>query len=403
MALAAGLYEDLFPNLLAGQRGIGSGMELPLAAPRILGNPMGGLATLAGQELPQVGRRIFGNPQATPAPGGDLTGIAADVATGPQPTRAGQFSPYDEVFARHAGQLAGDSQFLAVVAAGAKAESGFNPRAVGDNGKSVGLFQMHQAGAGAGLGDQRYDPEVQARVMVPRYAAAYQKYKAQGLTGPQLAAWTAAEAERPLGWDNPNSAAHQNYRNAYMTVTQATTPGAPRESAAPAPTGGSVGGSWDRAAGDLVPNQFGDATLSASEAAAACGPAAAVAFARATGRNPTLREATNIAKTTGWTEAGGMNGIANQARLLTTMGVPHRVTPQVNWGEVSASAQGGSPVTISTPAHYFVIDDFNPQTGQYHVGPSGTAFRAGARWMTAPQIQQLGRGTNGAIYLGAQE
>ncbi|MCC6420579.1 MAG: transglycosylase SLT domain-containing protein [Gemmataceae bacterium] len=42
------------------------------------------------------------------------------------------------------------------------AESGGQPDAVGDSGHSVGLFQLHDQGYGAGMGDARYDPETNA-------------------------------------------------------------------------------------------------------------------------------------------------------------------------------------------------------------------------------------------------
>jgi hypothetical protein len=38
-------------------------------------------------------------------------------------------------------------------------ESGGNPSASGDGGHSIGLFQLHDNGVGAGMGDSRYDPE----------------------------------------------------------------------------------------------------------------------------------------------------------------------------------------------------------------------------------------------------
>jgi soluble lytic murein transglycosylase-like protein len=41
-------------------------------------------------------------------------------------------------------------------------ESGGNPDAIGDNGHSVGLFQLHDRGYGYGMGDARFDPEVNA-------------------------------------------------------------------------------------------------------------------------------------------------------------------------------------------------------------------------------------------------
>ena len=41
-------------------------------------------------------------------------------------------------------------------------ESGGRPDAVGDSGHSVGLFQLHDQGYGAGMGDLRFDPEANA-------------------------------------------------------------------------------------------------------------------------------------------------------------------------------------------------------------------------------------------------
>lgn len=41
-------------------------------------------------------------------------------------------------------------------------ESGGRPDAVGDQGHSVGLFQLHDQGYGTGMGDTRFDPETNA-------------------------------------------------------------------------------------------------------------------------------------------------------------------------------------------------------------------------------------------------
>lgn len=185
-----------------------------------VGTPLAvsGLGGRSAMNLPGLGPKAA---LAAPEPSATVPTqpVGGDMVANTFTPSGGQYSPYDQTFARYAGAQAADPQLMAIIAAGALAESGFNPRAVGDSGHSVGLFQMHDRGAGAGLGDARYDPEVQARVMVPRYVAAYNKYRQMGYTGPQLAAWVAAEAERPLGWDNPNSAAHANYRNAYARVT----------------------------------------------------------------------------------------------------------------------------------------------------------------------------------------
>jgi len=147
-----------------------------------------------------------------------------------------------------------------------------------------------------------------------------------------------------------------------------------------------------------VPNQFA-ASLSPSEAYAACGPVAAVAVARFIGRNPTVAEALDRAKLTGWTAAGGMNGIYNELRLLDSMHIPAHIETPINWRHVQQEASSGNPVIISTPGHYWVIDDLDPRSGAYHVGRSGLAYRGGAEWMTADQMQQLAGQANGALYV----
>lgn len=79
------------------------------------------------------------------------------------------------------------------------AESGGNPRAIGDAGHSVGLFQLYApGGVGHGLTvEQRYDPVLQFERMMPRIQRAYQAGVARGLTGRQLAIYVGKEAERP--------------------------------------------------------------------------------------------------------------------------------------------------------------------------------------------------------------
>src|SRR5207245_6772567 len=97
--------------------------------------------------------------------------------------------------------------------------------------------------------------------------------------------------------------------------------------------------------------------------------------------------------------SGGMNGIANEKRLLDAMHIPAQMELPVNWRHVQTDASRGTPVIVSTPNHYWVVDDYDPVTREYHVGQSGLAFRGGADWMTAERIQQLGGGANGALYI----
>lgn len=189
--------------------------------------------------------------------------------------------------------------------------------------------------------------------------------------------------------------------------------GLPTTDRVPGPADG-LPGVQDGAAGarggtrDIAPNQLTDKELTPQEALAACGPAAAVAFARANGRNPTLREAVDLAKNFGWTEAGGMNGFENQVALLHEMKKQGLVgdfeaAPAPDWNRVAQDAETGNPVTISTGLHYFIVSDYDKQTGRYYVGDTGRVVRGGSDWLTAEQMEKLSTdrglgGINGVIY-----
>jgi TP901 family phage tail tape measure protein len=169
---------------------------------------------------------------------GSVNGLITDIR-GTETAGSGQglheaastrgFSPFDETFKKYAGDLADDPQFLATVAAGAKAESGFDTKSVQPGGKGGrGLFQMDVIG-GEGVGkttEQLFSADYQSSVMVPKYADAYRKARLAhpDWTGDQLAAEVAANAERPEGWDTPGSASRERYAKAYRDVTgQGTT------------------------------------------------------------------------------------------------------------------------------------------------------------------------------------
>jgi hypothetical protein len=136
-------------------------------------------------------------------------------------------------------------------------------------------------------------------------------------------------------------------------------------------------------------SQFGDPQLTNDEAYAACGPAAAVRFAQRYGRNPTLREAVDLAKTVNWTPQQGMAGIDSEAALMDKLGVPVRVVRGPQWGVFAEEAKTGNPVTISTQGHYFTADGYDPATNRFHVGRSGLDLRGGAEWMTPEQMTNL--------------
>lgn len=147
------------------------------------------------------------------------------------------------------------------------------------------------------------------------------------------------------------------------------------------------------------PSQFNNPGISAADAMSICGPVAAVAFARANGRNPTITEAIELAKAVGWTQERGMAGPESQRVLMEKLGVKARLDQSNDWQAVAKHVAAGDPVTVSTANHYFVIDDFDPQSGRYRVGTSGTDMRLGKEWMTAEEINQVGGGVNGMLYL----
>lgn len=138
-----------------------------------------------------------------------------------------------------------------------------------------------------------------------------------------------------------------------------------------------------------------EAGLSTSDAYTACGPVAAAAFAQTYGRNPTPQEAISLARQVGWSPDQGMAGPGSEVQLLQKMGVDAHVTSGVNWTDVQKSATSGNPVILSTPNHYLYVDGYNADTGEYHVGASGSALRGGSEWMTPDQIASV-PGTHGA-------
>jgi hypothetical protein len=146
-------------------------------------------------------------------------------------------------------------------------------------------------------------------------------------------------------------------------------------------------GAVGRAVGDL--SQFGDPQLTNDEAYAACGPAAAVRFAQRFGRNPSLREATDLAQSVGWTSAQGMAGLGSEQALMNKLGVPTKLVQGADWGTFANEARTGNPVTISTRGHYFTADGWDPQTNRFHVGRSGLDLKGGAEWMTPEQMTAL--------------
>lgn len=151
---------------------------------------------------------------------------------------------------------------------------------------------------------------------------------------------------------------------------------------------------------DLATNQFA-AGLSYADALAACGLTAAQALARAYGNDIPIDQVLAAARQNGWTQDGGMNGIQNQKRLMDQLGIPSRLDTAPDWGAITRDAQSGNPVIISTTKHYYVLSDYDAQSGKFYVGETGLAFKNGSKWMSLSEIQNQGNGINGALFADA--
>jgi Large polyvalent protein associated domain 38 len=282
----------------------------------------------------------------------------------------------------------------------------------GDQGASAGPLQFYGTATNAGqltnFARQRGMTLEQARAYVEQHpeeaiawaigtpdqpgylGAALQAGQNQGLSGAALATYGQRRGQVSVSPDRAGA----NYNTlfgggaepvtAVAATTQPTTAlGQRNVELAPPPT-------------DI--SQFGDPQLTNDEAYAACGPAAAVRFAQRYGRNPTLREAVDLAKTVNWTPQQGMAGIASEKALMDKLGVSTRIVEGPQWDAFANEAQTGNPVTISTRGHYFFADGYDPTTRRFHVGRSGLDLKGGAEWMTAQQMTNLMGPVQGALF-----
>ena len=102
-----------------------------------------------------------------------------DVETVPTPASL----PHRDLLERLAEAYSVPAAFLGALM---MAESGGDPRAVGDEGASVGLFQLHERGMGAGLGELRFDPELNAAVGARGLAVGWYEGLRHDLRGEEL-------------------------------------------------------------------------------------------------------------------------------------------------------------------------------------------------------------------------
>lgn len=156
---------------------------------------------------------------------GPADGFAADEfltpISAPEPrnggTRRGILS-VDELYTlvRNHG-ASGDLDDIMVAAA--LTESGGNTEAVGDDGRSIGLWQMHDMGLGAGLSrEQRADPDSACDLMLPHFQATLNESAGMGLTGSMLAVRTYMFTERPFGFPSLQSAAALRFLDRFNSL-----------------------------------------------------------------------------------------------------------------------------------------------------------------------------------------
>lgn len=282
-----------------------------------------------------------------------------------------------------------------VIAAVMDQESSGDPNALSPKG-AIGLMQlMPKTAFGLGVSNPN-DPASNIDGGAKYLQQLYHQY---GDWNKALVAYNAGSYDPNASYNGVSAgdyaAAVQAVRNKYVTTSTAD----PNSSWVNNSPGVSVKGQ------DLSPNQFQSGEpLTAAEAAAACGPTAAVALSRALGRNPTLEEAITMAKTVGWSPAGGMAGITSESMLLDKMNVPHTTVGDTG-GDLDQSRMqvqigNGKPVVVSGPEHYMTITDYNPNTGQYYAGTSGAVSSQRSAWLNYSQLKAAAGGSfNGAIYL----
>jgi hypothetical protein len=290
------------------------------------------------------------------------------------------------------------AQVLAVM--GKEGPTGWGSVGTFDTGTSYGPLQLHYAGGSnpkEGMGDRftratgidlRKDSSVAAHQAAVDFALGELAKRGD------WSEWYGADNAFPASTGGQGRFTKVNRVAPTQEAPSAQPQGAPRP------------GSYTKDA--LVPNQITEGQaqgLTAEEALAVCGPAAAVAFARANGRNPTLREAKELAQSAGvWDVGNGMHGPASEVQLLQKMGVQARLQQGADWASVAQEVQAGRPVIIDTPNHYFVASGFDPQTGEFEFGQSAGVLRAAkGRTRFKPQdLPSLNMGSPRAtIFLGA--
>jgi hypothetical protein len=243
---------------------------------------------------------------------------------------------------------------------------------------SGGLFMDHIRGRGAGRRGDQYSVEEQFE----RAAREFQQYwnQNEGLPERDRVLRTIAQAQRFRNYDNPNSAEYGAYAGWYDRLAPHFQSGRMAPTLTPESPGyqaqqlvNAVGG-LGRGINQI---QLGiQGGLTQAEAEAYCGPAAAAMLAAVYGNSIPPQEVARYARRSPWTPQAGMGGVQAFQNLVHDMAGLQTQAAPVDWNRVIEMVQGGNPVVLSSPAHYWQVTGYNPQTGQFDYGESAAILRA---------------------------
>lgn len=370
-------------------------------------------------------------PQATgPIPNYPAPSAKAAPTAEPTPTSAtGPYSATSWEGRAYAAAVAAGHPNPLVFVEQIRQESQFDPNARSPKG-AIGIAQI-MPGTAKAWGVDPTDPHA-SLITAAQHSSAY--VNQYGLAA-GLAAYNAGEGAVGQYGGVPPFKETQEYIRNITNRSLARAPGPyqiiPPEHEVPAEfTGGNPisalpapkapgGGLIPRGVAGFEQNQQ-DWDSQMADANAICGPHLATLFASAVGRPPTRDEAVAVAEKMGiYSSAGRGSGILNASQfdeyataLIQQMdpGSPYSVAQTPASGAQAGqlgqeSLAGGAPIVgFNTPLHYFGATGYDPATGKFHVGGTGTSISAasgGKPDMTIAEMEAYGgRITNVITLLG---
>lgn len=144
---------------------------------------------------------------------------------------------------------------------------------------------------------------------------------------------------------------------------------------------------WEEFGNDHLKQMFQQAGLDPDLTVAACGPIAAAGLLKAYGVNVDPAQLAAYAQQHHLWSAEGMaagDGTSMQA-LLQSQGIQ---TERVGLtADVIQMIQNGTPVVANFPSHYMLLQGYDPATGRFFVGATGSnALEGGGAWMTLDEM-----------------